>query len=177
MRLSRIIFLTLSAILLGLYEPTVAPFLPEPFRWALPVVIVLTVLVTIKKTREALIFAGVAGLMVDLFTTSGGQFAIARFMVIVLVLSAVQSSVLTNRSLYASLALGLVARSLDALWRTSASFLSALLFHAPASFLSGRAFITTIMWDAALISLGFGVVAFFTKRFLILPRASSRTHV
>lgn len=167
----RIILLLLLSVTLGLYESVVSPFLPFPWNAFHPILGVLVLLVAMEKAGAALVAGVVSGFVLDVLVTGGAAFSAGRMAVIVVSLAALQSRVLTNRSLYAAVALVLSARMAEILWQIAAHAGHALFFRAPfyaPDWVASRA---AMAWDAAFVAAGFFGISFFTQRFLILPSA------
>ncbi|MCR4278589.1 MAG: hypothetical protein NUV81_01655 [bacterium] len=170
----RIIGMILIAMLVALYEVSVAPFLPMPWNAFHPILGILVLLVAIEKRNSAFIVAGVSGFLLDLYSTGGTFFAVGRFLLLTMMMMTLNAHVLTNRSVYASITLVLLTRMFDWIWIAVASLIVALLFrstiHVPSLESVGR----VMAWDTAFVALGFAFFVFFTKRFLIVPRTRHR---
>jgi len=168
MKALRFLILILLGLSLGFFETNVSPFFPTPWNGFLPVLGALTLLVSIGKGREALILACAAGLILDLFLADPAFFALARFPIITALMVALSRTVLTNRSVYASVLLVIAARLADRLWIAGGTLASSLLFQGTIPY---RPFVETIRiaaWDVALVTVGFLGVVFFTKRFVMM---------
>jgi len=99
--------------IVGMYEATIRTFLPIPLNYLTFLLPFLVLFVVIERTRYAYAFAAAAGLMMDLYSIECTGLQIWRLLLIVAILDATAKSVLTNRSIYATSALIVLAGILD----------------------------------------------------------------
>lgn len=172
--MSRLILASLLGVLAGLWEVGVSGFLPTSLAAFKPIVPIMVIFIVASTRLRALSFAVAAALILDAYTGFAYDFAIIRFALLVFSLDLVLTQFLTNRSVYATAALALMARSLDwfSVWIFSwLGFVferSPYIWHLPSSWFM------TLIWDMGLAALGFLLLARFTRRFVVnvegLPR-------
>lgn len=168
------ILVVLSAITAALFESCFAPFLPSPWHEIRPILEFAALFVVLSSPRGALVFAGISGLLVDLFRVDAGTFALGRYIVVVLVMILLSQTVLTNRSVYATAALIITARLADRLWLLVARFIGTSVLRLDIQIEPLRAFLTSIAWDIGLMTVAFIALAIFTRRFLVTVSRSQR---
>ena len=123
-----------------------------------------------------MVFAAIAGFLLDLFSVGPTTFAFARLVVVVALVSLLSITVLTNRSMYATAVLVTAARCLDRLWILASSAIATVLFHVPVPVEPLQALGITLLWDVGIVSVCFIVVASFTRRFLVTEPLSTRPY-
>lgn len=154
-------------LLAGLWEVSVVPFLPPAFsiRPLLP----LAVLLLVSSIRGRVFASLISGsLLIDTYDWTHFDVTVLRLTLVLFVLDAASRRFLTNRSVYASVALVFLGRILD--WTGSAliSFVGSWLdpsrypWHFPVEPW------WVLAWDAALVASGFLLLAAFTRRFVTL---------
>jgi hypothetical protein len=126
MTIRRAILLVLLGCFVGLCEATLVTFLPSPFFDLRPVLPIVVCLIILGRTESAYLFGVSAGAVLDLFAVGGMTLAFARILLIAFFVGLIAETVLTNHSLYASVALVLLARVLDWLWVAAAHGLGRL---------------------------------------------------
>lgn len=127
--------------LLGLLETTLGSFLPWPFGLVQPILISLIFYVMVAQKPFIAVLLGIgAGLMRDIFSVHGSLFFLGIFPAIAWLCQLIASRILTNRSLYSTLAMLGAARLFTWLW---IGFCLRLL-------LRQEAFWTTIEWSQLL---------------------------
>lgn len=161
------ILVFLLAIIVGSFEATFVTLLPSPWREFHPVLNVAVILVIVNRARPALLYSAVAGLVLDTFSQDMGAFALARVLVITFTLWILSESVITNRSVYASIALVIVARLIDKIWILIAHLLGNGLFRWDIQQEPIGSALLTFGWDVAIVGLSFILIASFTRRFLM----------
>jgi len=174
MTIIRIISIILFSICIAMYELSVAPFLPAPWNSFHPILGVLVLLVAIEKPNSAFILAGVSGFLLDVFSTGGTFFAVGRYLLLTMMMVTLNTHVLTNRSVFASVTLTVMTRVVDWIWISTATLIIVLLFRSPLHVPSIRSVGKMMAWDVAFVACGFVFFAYFTKRFLILPGTRRR---
>lgn len=161
--------MSLLGLMAGIWEIAVLPFLPSKF--AIQPLLPAAVLLLVSSARSRVMGYMIAGaLVIDAYRWAYFDIAVIRLTLLMLMLDLIAHRFLTNRSVYASVALILIGRGLD--WISS--FLLGLI---------GRAMNTTqytwlmpanagyiILWDVLLVSLGFIALANLTRRFVTLAR-------
>ncbi len=156
-------------LLAGLWEVSVLPFLPPAFSIhpLLPLVVLLLVS-SIRGRAFASLIAG--SIMIDAYNWTLIDIAVLRLPLVLIVLSAVSHRFLTNRSVYASVALVLIGRLLE--WFSSAvisaigGWLDPALYpwHLPIEPW------WVLIWDIVFVAIGFLMLNAFTRRFVTLGR-------
>lgn len=176
MRLRSWAVVAFGAVAVGLIEATLLTLLPSPWREIRPIIDICVILVVVSRSKAGLVFAGIAGFMIDLFSIGSGSFAFARLVVTVAVVALLSITVLTNRSVYATAVLVALARCIDRAWMWLASAVSATLFHADVQVEPLRSFGITLLWDVGIVSACFVALALFTKRFLMTAPFAPRPY-
>lgn len=154
-------------ILAGLWEVAVVPFLPPElsFRPLLP----LAVLLLVSSVRDRAFGAIIAGgLVIDTYGWAHVDVAALRLTLVLLVLDLVSLRFLTNRSVYASVALVLIGRILDWVGSLILSTLGGWLDPARYPWQLPVEPWWILAWDAGSVALGFLLLAAFTRRFVTL---------
>ena len=159
--------IVLLAVLFGLFETSVSVFLPSPWSEIRPLLGIAILLVSLGKRNYAIIFGVVGGFVIDLFLMQDGLFAVGRMLVVVLLAALLSQTVLTNRSVYATTVLVIVARFIERLWVVVGNGLLVLLFHSSSHSLSLKSILYVMAWDIVFVSLLFLIIASFTKRLLM----------
>jgi hypothetical protein len=168
------VLLVIAAVLTALYEASFMPFLPSPWHEVRPMIQVSVLLVVLNRTRGALVYAGIAGLLLDLFRVDAGTFALGRMIAVTMILLLLSETVLTNRSIYATGALVFAGRIADALWIWIAHAIGSGIFHLDIRIEPIQALGIVLLWDVGLLSLAFMALALFTRRFLVTISRGSR---
>ncbi len=163
----RWIITILIGVIAGLWEVAVIPFVPAAFS-VLPL-LPLSVLLLVSSTRtRALICLMSGAALLDAYHWSHVDVAMIRLALVLLVLDVAANRFLTNRSVYASVALVLVGRAMD--WMTAWLFSVIGLWIDPTRYPwhlpTGWPWI--LLWDAGIVSIGFLLIAAFTGRFVAL---------
>ncbi|MBU1349080.1 hypothetical protein KJ781_03355 [Patescibacteria group bacterium] len=161
------LLVSIGAVLVGLCEATFLTILPSPWREIHPVLSVAVIFVVLGRSRAGMAWAAIAGLMIDLYAVGPSSFSFARLLLTVALVSMLSLSILTNRSIYATVVLMLFGRGADWAIRRVTSAVSDALFHAYMPVESFRGLATSMAWDVALVAVTFVVIASFTKRFLV----------
>ncbi|HWR00061.1 MAG TPA: rod shape-determining protein MreD [Candidatus Methylomirabilis sp.] len=155
----------LLAFLAGVFDATVAVWLPgnlSALRLALPLVTVLAAFSSLERVASA---ALVSGIILDVFLPSSAGFVTIRYAVIALAISSLSQTLFTNRSLLGSQALGLFAlvcdRTLQFIFSISASAVAGSVIPEVRPALWAEA-----VWLATCMASVFLLFVAFTKRFL-----------
>lgn len=157
----------LIGILAGLWEVAVIPFLPPElsFRPLLP----FAVLVLVSSVRGRAFGMLIAGAFVlDTYGWAHIDVASLRLTIVLLILDLISLRFLTNRSVYASVALVLIGRILDWLGSMVLSTLGGWLDPTRYPWQLPVEPWWILAWDAASVALGFLLLAAFTRRFVTL---------
>jgi cell shape-determining protein MreD len=167
MRKSSWALLGVSAIAGGLYEAAFLPSAPFPFEYIRPVLPFCVMLFMLNRRPAAYVTAFLAGMTIDLLAAAGNGWVIIRWLIVLFVVDSLSERVTTNRSLYAALALVIMARLLDrALWQVIA-WLSYYIVKQPIPVESWSNLLGILVVDAFITALIFVSITFFTKRFVI----------
>jgi hypothetical protein len=168
------IIVVLAAIGSALLETCFLPFLPAPWRDIHPILELAALFVVLSSPRGALVFAGIAGIIVDLFRVDAGTFAFGRYIIVTILMIVLSQTVLTNRSVYATGALVIAARLADRLWLSLVQLIGTSLFRLDIRIEPLISFGTTVLWDIGLMTVAFIALALFTRRFLVTISRHSR---
>ncbi len=167
----RVFALLLAAFLLACVEWAFVPFLP-PFLRVHPGLPVVVMLAVTTRRRWSTAFALAFGVTVDLLSVARLELATVRMVAIAVFVQLVLRYILTNRSVYAVVALGLVARIVDwvlvRLGTVIASVLESTWFGPAVE----TAWVQQLLWDGFLLIWLFIFFATFTQR---LTKARSWT--
>ncbi|MBU1033066.1 MAG: hypothetical protein ABII13_02175 [Patescibacteria group bacterium] len=155
------------AILVSLLEATFFTLLPSPWLYIHPVIAFSVLLVVLNKPKEAFVFAALSGFILDLFAVSGGYFSIARLSLIIAFVIFLSQSLFTNRSIYATVSLVAIARVLDRIWITVGEVLKRVLFKSNLLVDPLSSTVIILVWDIAIVAIGFILLVFFTRRMKI----------
>lgn len=161
------VFVAVASVVVGTFEATFVTLLPAPWREFRPIIDLTVLLIVIDRPRAALVFAALAGLILDAFGLGNGVFAFARFLLVASAVWALSESVITNRSVYASAALVVGARLINRLWIWIAGLAGTGLFRWEIQQEPLSSLVVTILWDLGTVSFVFMLLAFFTRRFLM----------
>lgn len=162
----------LIGLLAGLWEVAVVPFLPPElaFHPLLP----LSVLLLVSSVRGRAFACLIAGAVVlDAYSWTHLDVATLRLSLVLLLLSSASHRFLTNRSVYASVALVLLGRLLEWLGSFVLSTMGDWLdtsrypWHLPVEPW------WILAWDVASVAIGFLLIAAFTRRFVTLGQRES----
>ncbi len=163
----RLLVAALAGFAAGLFEVSVTPFLPS---WAgvrplLPLITLL--LVSTKRSRVAVALL-CGALVFEAYRVSTIDLPIVRLALVVFCMDLAARQFLTNRSVYATVALAWFGRLLDffSFW-----LLSVLLFFlgiVEAPHFWQELPLWTLAWDAGLVCIGFFGIALFSRRFLTM---------
>ncbi|QQR61017.1 hypothetical protein IPH19_00945 [Candidatus Uhrbacteria bacterium] len=154
-------------LLAGLWEVAVLPFLPPEF--AFHPLLPLAVLLLVSSARGRAFAALIAGASVlDAYGWAHLDVATLRLSMVLLILDAASHRFLTNRSVYASVALVLLGRLLE--------WLGSFMLSAVGSWLDPSRYPWhlpiepwwILVWDAISVGMGFLLIASFTRRFVTL---------
>jgi hypothetical protein len=163
----RWILAALCGIFLGLIQATFLSLLPSPWREFQPVLATCVLLVVLNRSKHAILFSGVAGFVLHLFTVGGNSFAFIWLMVTTVIVTVISQSLLTNRSMYATAALTVFARIIFQSLAFIVLTISSFLFNTAYIIPSFRQLIVITAWDVALSCFGFLAVAMLTRRFQV----------
>jgi hypothetical protein len=161
----RIVLAGLIGVFAAIIEVAMVPFF-SPWAELLPLMpLIVLVLVSSGRSRALAVAIGGA-LILDAYTIDHFDLALVRLPAIVFILSLIASRSLTNRSVYATVALTVCGRVLDwgSAWALSFLAVSLDLTDVRWIFPSAPAFI--LVWDVIFTSALFVIIASFTGRFL-----------
>lgn len=149
MRLRQVLFGIILGISLGIYDVIFSTFVPEPFSFLNLSLPIIAFCLAIERRTVALAVALSAGLVFDLFTIGGSGFAVARIAAAAAAAWLLQTRVLTNRSLYATVLLAFVIRAVDTVWMWGISLIFTIF---------GRPLLLTPAWDTIWKRAGMDVL-------------------
>lgn len=158
------LMLTVLGIFLGLFEASFRSFFPSPFVHVRPLLPIMVLYVVFGRWERAVWLGVVGGLLIELFGLPRATLAEIRFPLIALLLAITSERVFTNASVYAALAMGLIARSVDMLWSWSALRIQGVSF---ASVIDLAAFGQTLAIDLICIIFLFVLQTLFRKGWMM----------
>ncbi len=157
MRLRPGLLALFGGLLAGLYEATVWGFAPVIASGIHPIAPGIALFVLYEQPEAALVFAGVAGLVTDVLSVDAPYFLLAAYLLIAFGLGLMAKTVFTNRSLYAAIALCLVARACENLWVLGVDVLRRASWNAGASWFSATPWWAVPASDILIMSGAFFV--------------------
>lgn len=162
---SRRIITVVLAFSAGIFDATVAVWLPGGFsalRLALPLLIVFAAFSSLERAATA---ALVSGVIIDALLPSSAGLVTIRFILVALAVSSLSQTLFTNRSLLGAQALGLFALALDRALLFFVSF--AVRGLAPGAIPEIRPSLwVEAVWMAVVMAIVFILFVAFTRRFL-----------
>ena len=175
--MSKLLLALVFGVLFGAWEIAVRVFLPIP--WIAKPLLALVILALIGSGRSRALAAAFGGaLLLDLYTLTVFDFAVFRWIVLVFILDFLLQQVFTNRSLLATLALTFIARVFERGSTWIVVHLGQIFSTHPALLTAEQTFWQTLFWDGILVTLGFLLLVFFTKRLnASFYRLSSRSDI
>ena len=156
--------LTALGILLGLFEASFRSFFPSPFVHLRPLLPIMVLYVVFGRWERAIWLGFVGGLLIELFGLPRATLAEIRFPLIAWLLAVTSERVFTNASMYAAMAMGLIARSVDTLWIWGALRVQGVPFSAAIDL---SAFGQTLAIDLACIVALFLLQTLFRKGWMM----------
>ncbi|MFZ2803892.1 MAG: hypothetical protein WA001_01590 [Patescibacteria group bacterium] len=166
MTIRRLLLLIVLGLLAGLFEATTSTLLPSPFSALRPIIPVIVGFIVLQRPESAYAFAVSAGAAMDLFTVGPSTLAFVRLLLIAFAIAVVAERVLTNHSLYAAMALTVLARILDWVWLFGVQAIVHLEGVARAFVPGWQAALTVLAFDAMIIVVAFIVNHVVFKRFV-----------
>lgn len=171
MRKSSWAIVILSSVVAGIYESGFIGSAPPVFAFIRPIIPICVLFFLLNKRPAAYAMGAISGFIIDLMSATSAGFVTGRWLVSLLLVDLLASKVTTNRSLYASIALVVIARLLDrTLWQLLAWFgtyvLNGTYYLEPWSRLLG-----VFVFDMLFTTLVFVSITLFTKRFVISVNA------
>jgi len=127
MRIHKYAVVAALGVAFGLYESTFLTFLSGWLAYLKPVLPGMVFFMLLERRGYALVFGACAGTVMDLFAVEYPTFAPWRLLFIAAILWIVSERVLTNRSVYSTIALVLAGRLLDWSWLAAAQWIFGLL--------------------------------------------------
>lgn len=127
MRILKYLAVILLGLMLGLYESTFLTFLSGWPSFVKPILPSLVFFMLLERRGYAIAFAACAGIVLDLFAVELATFAPWRLVTIAALLWLASERLLTNRSVYSTVAMVLAARLADWFWLVSVERLFGLI--------------------------------------------------
>lgn len=166
----------LAVILLGplvaVYEATFSTFVPSFWSALHPVLFCIIISLLRERPWRALAFAALCGGILDAFSIGSMGYAFFELLLITLILWFFSRRVLTNHSLYAGMALVILARGLSALMfmlvRSVERLKDSSLFITP----DWSFFLRSSVWDVVLIGGFFLINLLLSRKFVTLMSAT-----
>ncbi len=169
MNVKSLIVMVTAGIIVGLYESTAMTFLNPPLIYFQPAILFLILLIITDRTKGAYTFALGVGMTHDFYSLEGSQYILVELLLLVFFLRLIALRVLTNQSLYSSLALSFMARFFDLVWRMVGQSLRNLFEPEFSREITGIfGFWPIFLFDAVLLCLIFFFGKYILKRFLAL---------
>ncbi len=156
-----------AGFLLGMFEATLSTFLHGYTSFILPVIPFIVLLIVRDRPTHALIAAGSAGLVMDIFALGHPTFAIARLLIIALLIIFLARTFLTNQSLYAAVALTIIARTIDRSWLMIVYWIRGSLPFIQMVHLSWPSAWRIAISDIIFVTVIFIFLTFLTQKFVI----------
>lgn len=162
--------LTLAGFVIGTFEATASTFFPSPWRFVHPVLPIVASFIVLEKRSWALLFGFTAGMAMDALAVGTASLASARLIMIALAVSFMGRRFLTNHSIFAAVAVALIARGFEWAW----VFLFerfVFLVGEPMRFAPGWGSVWPVVaWDAFFVSVSFIAATFVRTRFVGLAQ-------
>lgn len=168
MRIHEMIWITLLAMVVGLLQSTFSSFLPFPWSTFQPAILCIVYFTLRGGMRKAILFSLVCGFFIDSFSSMRHDGVILQLFFVALPLSAIATSLLTNRSLYASIALDVFAHVVAWMFQFGFGVLMSMLrddtlFHLPEL----RMTAASVAWDVVIIFCVYLIRALLSQRFVL----------
>ncbi len=162
----------IGGLIIGLYQSTIATFLPHPYADIDMALLVIVYLLFRQRLQEPYVVAIFSGVVMDVFAPDVAEVAWLKYLLIATLLYLISKRLLTNFSIYSVVALGVCAQLVSWLWQAALSVVfSQLSLHLRdtgtwSQF--GRTLFATIICLSAMFYLD----AFITRRFMPYRRVS-----
>jgi len=167
MRISSWIMVGAAGVVCGLYETSFAGSAPWPWMFVRLILPVAVMLLLLNRQSVAYVFLALSGITVDLISATNSDFAILRFMLVILIIDTLSELVTTNRSLYAAMILIAAARLINYFLLYLIYYLGGLLSISGLTYESFFQMIYALAFDLIITALLFIGFTLFTRRFLI----------
>lgn len=167
MRKSSWALLGVAALAAGVYESAFVSSAPWPVYFFRPVLPACVMLFLLNRRTAAYVTAALAGGVISLLSAAPSGWILGRWMIVLLIIDVLSERVATNRSLYAALALVVVARVFDRLLWQIFSWFSLVILHQASPIESWAHLLWVTSVDMLLAALVFIAITLFTKRFVI----------
>ncbi len=166
MKVTQHLFAVFLGFFLGLFEISIASFLPAPWGAFHPLLPVSVFLLLRGRRPLAFVVCIAGGIVLDLFAAGSSSFATANAVLVLGLLSFLGETVVTNQSWYAAAALMLVARAAE--WGLK------LPFGLIPSWTSAW---QTSAWDIAILTILLVARAWIRRRFVSSASDRPRANV
>ena len=172
--MTRTLLIIILGIFVGLWEVAARPMLPGGFHFPILLPVVILTVITTKPSRALLLTFSATSVM-SLYQIFHFDLIVFRWIAIVLIIIFLSKYWLTNRSVYSSMALGIIAQIFDWTSQYVLSRLGILFTHFGRGWMPQYAWYMTMFYDIVLIALGFIVIARMTNKFqLSVQRATGK---
>jgi cell shape-determining protein MreD len=169
--------IVVAAVCAGLFQAAFSTFLPMPWAAFQPAILIIVFLTLRGGLQKAMLFGVVCGFVIDAFTPGVVGFALFRFIFVALMLSAFATGLLTNRSLFASLALNASAHIADAILGICFVFFASLVMKDVRFVFPSVVNMTmTFAWDTGVIILAYLARLAFAKRFVLFSSSKRQRY-
>lgn len=169
MRIHKYAVVAALGLAFGLYESTFMTFLPGWFAYLKPVLPGMIFFMLLERRGYALLFGACAGMVLDLFAVEYPTFAPWRLLFIAAILWVASERVLTNRSIYSTVAMVLAGRLLDWLWLVAAQGFYGLVGRS-ARFAPGLADLGRTMVSDLILTVALFLIGMLVMRRYLRPR-------
>ena len=156
----------IGGLILGLYQSTIATFLPISYGRIDVALLAVVYLVFRQRKYEPFVVAMFSGVVMDLFAPDVAEVVWLKYLCVAILLLLISKRFLTNFSIYSVVAMGSCAQIFSWFWRAGLSLIFPQLgLHLRESetwHQFGRTLVTVVI----CISVLFYIDAFITKRFM-----------
>ncbi len=166
MRIHKYAAVAALGLAFGLYESTFQTFLSGWPSFLKPVLPCLVFFMLLERRGYALVFGACAGTVMDLFAVENPSFAPWRLLFIASLLWIASERILTNRSVYSTVAMVMAGRLLDWSWLVAAQWLLGLVGRSVRFAPSLRSLGETAVMDLILTVALFFLGLFVMRRYL-----------
>lgn len=173
--MTRTLFAIILGLAIGAWEIAVRPALPTGAQ--IPLLLPMVVLAVIaSKPSRAIAMTFTAATIMSLYQIFHFDLIVFRWIGIVLIIISLSKYWLTNRSVYSSMALGIIAQVLDWTSHYMVSRAGILFTDFTRGWTPQYIWHMTLLYDVVIISLGFFLIARVTSRFQISVQKQTGAH-
>ena len=166
MRTISYVIVALMAIALGIYEASLLGSLPDYFKYFHPIIPLIVLFFALKRPQAGYLLAAISGLIPDLISAVPTGFATARLLLTALAVDFISENIVTNKSLYGSVALVTLARVVNYVLLFFAGLFYLYILERRIFYHDISTYLLIMGIDMLMISILFLSTTVFTKRFL-----------